>query len=149
MAFRFSLQAVLRLRQSYERLEELRLTMIIAYLGQLRRQLEELLRHRTLAADELVARLQQGMITSEYQFELAAISTLADRQKVLVEQIARAEQQRAAQERAYREAQRRRQILENLRSRQLDSYRLVQARHDQQRLDDLYALHARHLGDAE
>lgn len=140
MAFRFSLQPVLRLRQSYERREELRLATIVAYLSQLRNELEGVLRERFAASENLAARLQAGMISSEYQFELAGLARLWERQHHIVQQIAQAERDRALQEQSYREAQKRRKILENLRARRLAAFRQVQARREQQQLDDVFAV---------
>jgi flagellar FliJ protein len=140
MAFRFPLQAVLQARRSYERREELRLAIITAYLHQLRREFEDLSQQKIMTHRRLTERLREGMIACQYQFEMASMAAIAERQRLMAIEIAKAERRRAAQERAYREAQKSRKTLENLRDRQWAAYRQVQLRRDQQQVDDLFAI---------
>lgn len=138
MPFHFSLQPVFRLRQSLEERERLRLAMIIGYLNQLNQLIEQLDQEKLRVSSALEKTLKAGMTAGELQFELARTAGIELQKKSVRLQIAKLEEQRAAQEQAFREAQRKRKIVENLRDLRLELYRQEEARHEQQRVDDLF-----------
>ena len=138
MPFHFSLQPVYRLRQSLEERERLRLAMIIGYLNQLNQLVEHLDQEKLRVSRGLEERLKAGMTAGELQFELARVAAFEQQKKGVRLQIAKLEEQRAAQEQAFREAQRKRKIVENLRDLKLELYRQEEARREQQRVDDLF-----------
>lgn len=140
MSFHFSLQPVFRLRQSLEERERLRLAMIIGYLNQLNQLIQQLDQERRQVSSGLEQRLKAGMTAGELHFELARKAALEQQKKGLRQQLAKLEEQRAAQEQAFREAQRKRKIIENLRDLKLELYRQEEARREQQRVDDLFGL---------
>jgi flagellar protein FliJ len=140
MSFHFSLQPVFRLRQSLEERERLRLAMIIGYLNQVNQLLEKLDQEKLRVASGLEERLKAGMTAGELHFELARKAAIEQQKKSLRQQLAKLEEQRAAQEQAFREAQRKRKIVENLRDLKLELYRQEEARREQQRVDDLFGL---------
>jgi len=140
MSFHFSLQPVFRLRQSLEERERLRLAMIIGYLNQMNQLLERLDQEKLRVASGIEERLKTGMTAAELQFELARKVAIEQQKKGLQLQLAKLEEQRAAQEQAFREAQRKRKIVENLRDLKLELYRREEARREQQRVDDLFGL---------
>ena len=144
MAFHFSLQPVLRLRLSLEERERLRLALIIGYLNQLNAHRQQLDEDKLQISNSLAERLKVGLLAAELHFERARMSSIDKQKQFLLQQIAKLEQQRVAQEQAFREAQRNRKILEKLREDQYELYRLELARREQQRVDDLFGLrHAR------
>ena len=140
MAFHFSLQPLLRLRKSYERLARQRLEVITHQLAQLQEQSAALRKAQAAAAETLAARMENGLTGAELQFAVDCSLVREKRQVALTEQMAAVAQQRQSQMVAFRRAQQNRQIVENLRNRQLETYELIQARRDQQQLDDLFLL---------
>jgi len=140
MAFRFSLQAVLRLRRSYERRERLRLEIITRRRLHTQQQIDELKSEILEANDRLARTLQAGMPAVELHLEVAQANARAKRQEVLAEQLAKLTQEHRAQQVAYQHAQQQRQIIENLRARLFAIYQQIQARREQQQLDDLFLI---------
>ena len=69
MAFRFSLQSLLRLRRSYERRERLRLEVLTRQLVQVRQQLEAVHQDKLTARRRWAQQLRKGMFGAEMQFE--------------------------------------------------------------------------------
>lgn len=141
MAFRFSLQPLLRLRASYERAEYLRLLGLAGIITKIRRQIESLDQESRSARARMRLKLAAGMHVGEIQFEAACEKVRNDQSRMLSARLAdlivREEKQRVA----YQTARQKREILENLRDRQFAAYRREQARHEQQVLDELYLLH--------
>jgi len=140
MAFRFSLQALLRVRQSSEERERRRLALLNMQIGQLHQEDEMLNQQRVLAWAQISHGLRAGMSGAELQFETASMATLAYRQEELRKQIARLQQEHIVQERLFREAQKQRKVLGNLRERKLRDYLQVRGRREQQQVDDLFIL---------
>ena len=140
MAFRFSLQAVLRLRRSYERRERLRLEIITRRRLHTQQQIDELKSEILGAKDRLARTLQKGMPAVELHLEVAQANVRAKRQEVMAEQLAKLTQEHRAQQVAYQHAQQQRQIIENLRARLFAIYQQIQARREQQQLDDLFLI---------
>jgi len=140
MPFRFSLRAVLRCRESFERRERQRLQVIIREAVKAQQKREQAKLERTNALILLQKKLQQGMTAVEMQFELACDRARVRRIAACNDQITKLEDLRRRQLEIFRHAQQQRKILENLRDRQLAAYRLVQARRTQQQLDERYIL---------
>jgi flagellar protein FliJ len=138
MAFRFPLQALLRVRQSCEERERLRLALLNNQIGRLLQEREILNQKRVLAWTQIFNALGTGMSGAELQFELASMAVLGHRQEELRNQIAKLQQERIAQERSFREAQKQRKILDNLRERRLRDYLQVRGRREQQQVDDMF-----------
>ena len=140
MPFRFSLQAVLRCRESFERRERQRLQIIIREVVKARQQWEQAKLDRTNALGQFQKKLHQGMTAMEMQFELACDRTRIRRIAALNDQVTKLEDLRRRQLEVFHKAQQERKILENLRERQLDAYRLVQSRREQQQMDDRFLI---------
>ena len=140
MSFRFSLQAVLRCRESFERRERLRLQMIIRELVRTQQQREEAQRDRANAQNELKTKLRQSINATEMQFELACDRARLRRIDALREQVAKLEDLRRRQLEVFQRAQQQRKILENLRERQFAAYQLIQKRREQERMDDRFLI---------
>jgi len=140
MPFRFSLQAVLRCRESFEQRERQRLQMVIRELVKAQAQREEAKRERENAQNELKSKLRQGMNATELQFELACDRSRVGRITALTDQVAKLEDLRRRQLEVFHNAQRQREILQNLRDRQLAAYQLIQRRREQQQMDDRFLI---------
>ena len=140
MPFRFSLQAVLRLRESFERRERQRLEVVTREVVKARQQRELAKLDRANALNRLQKTLHQGMSAMEMQFELACDRTRIRRIAAMNDHLAKLEDLRRRQLEVFRKAQQQRKILENLRDRQIAAYRLVQDRRTQQQMDDRFLI---------
>jgi len=144
MPFRFSLQAVLRCRESFERRERQRLQFIIREAVRAKQQWDHAKFDRANALTELQEKLLQGMTAVEMQFELACDRTRVRRIGAWNDQVTKLEGLRQRQLEIFRHTLQQRKILENLRDRQLAAYRLVQSRRTQQQMDERFLItHAR------
>lgn len=140
MAFRFSLEPVLRLRVSYERLERLRLLAIAAMLVRVREELSAAAREEVAARSARKEMLSRGAAAAELQFGVSAERARARRNRELFDRLTALERQHAKQGRAFQIARRRREIVQNLRERKLREYARQQARRTQQDLDEIWLL---------
>jgi flagellar export protein FliJ len=147
MAFHFRLQPLLRLRQSLEERERLRLTLILSAINQLRLQCERLDHDAANTAQDLCKQLATGMTAADVQLVGIGIVSSRHRKELLLQKIAAMTEQRNHQERAFRDAQRRRKVLERLRDLQLEAYKRDQGRREQQRLDDEFGLRRARLAE--
>jgi flagellar protein FliJ len=144
VAFRFSLQAVLRCRESFERRERQRLQMIAREVVKAQQQKDQETVERATSLAEFQKRLHEGMNVMELQFELATDRARLRRIAALKDHFAKLEDLRRRQLEVFRKAQQQRKILENLRERQLAAYQLIQSRREQQQMDDRFLItHAR------
>jgi flagellar protein FliJ len=140
MSFRFSLQAVLRCRESFEHRERQRLQMITREVVKAQQQRDEAKLDRTNALDQLQKKLQQGMTAMEMRFELAFDRARVRRIAALNDQFTKLGNLRRRQLDVFRKAQQQRQVLENLRDRQLAAYQMIQTRREQQQMDDRFLI---------
>jgi len=138
MAFRYSLQAILRLRQSLERQEEQRLFAIAAIVGRLRGEIEWIEEIRLEARRSALARLMQAGLGAELQFASVCDEAYARRQDQLQRDMQTAEKKRVEQLRIYQMARQKRETFEGLRDRQEAVYKLDAARREQQRADEMF-----------
>ena len=140
MAFRFSLEAVLRLRLSYERLERLRLLALAAMIVRLRDEIAAAAREESVARNARHEMLGRGAMAAELQLGVSAEMARARRNRELAERLAALLRQHVKQSRAYQAARRKREILEHLREKKLREYRREQSRRAQQTLDELFLI---------
>jgi flagellar protein FliJ len=140
MAFKFTLRAVLRCRESFEHRERQRLQVITRELVRSQRQKEQVLRNRAAAQQELKQRLSQGLSAVELQYEQATDRVRVRQIASLNEHIGKMIHLRRRQIEVFQKAQQQRKVIENIRDRQLSAYRLLQARKEQQQMDDRYLL---------
>jgi flagellar FliJ protein len=140
MPFRFSLEPVLRLRLSYERLERLRLLAIAAMLVRVKQEIAAAAREEAAARNTRQQMLARGAAAAEIQLGVSAERARARRNRELFDRVASLERRHSKQARAYQIAKRNREIVENLRERKLHEYRREQNRREQQRIDELYVL---------
>jgi|SRR5215831_1419206 len=140
MAFRFSLEAVLRLRTSYERLEKLRLLAIGAMIVRLQEEISAAASADAQARGARREMLLRGATSVELQFDAARAAVRADIKNGFLQKLAALQKQKVRQATAYQAARRKRELLEALRDRRLREYQREQARRQQQVLDELYLL---------
>ena len=140
MAFQFRLQAVLRVRQSFEKQEEQKLAAAVGEVTRLRtmlartreqltstvRRLSRLLAGGTTGADLHLLHFEQMLVERRQQ---ALAATLSIALKKVQEQQSRLQ-----------EARKKRKALEELREKQLALFLLTEGRREQQKLDDAFLL---------
>ena len=149
MPFHFSLQAVLRWRESFERSERLRLQMISSEVVKAQQLRDQAKVDRTSNLSAFQKSLHQGMNAMELQFELASDRARQRRIAALNDHVTKLEDLRRRQLDVFRKAQQQRKILENLRERQLAAYQVTQSRREQQAMDDRFLLtHARQFSES-
>jgi len=147
VSFRFSLQPVMRLRESLERRERMRLLLLGSQITQMRQRLQGLEQEKETVRQQLSTQLMRGIAGTDFCLATSEIAAFEQRKDVLARQIVALEEKRREQQNAYQEAQRQRKILDNLRDRYLQTYRLEQSRRQQQQVDDLFMLRRRRITD--
>jgi flagellar export protein FliJ len=140
MPFRFPLEAVLRVRRSFERLEHLRLLALAAMIARVRRELESRDKQSSLAKHEFQQELMAGSTGAELHFELARGKMRLQQRLTLENRLLELARHHKKQQLAFLAARRKREILENLRTRRLDVYQREQARREQQQIDELFLI---------
>jgi flagellar export protein FliJ len=144
MAFHFPFEAVLRVRRGQERVERLKLEAIASEQARAKGQLDQMTEQFFESRRRFQRQMGQGTSGSELQFENARSELVAAARRALQVHILELEQQRLNQVRAYIKARQRREILENLRARQLEIFRQSLSRREQQQLDDLFLMRQSH-----
>jgi flagellar export protein FliJ len=144
MAFQFSLKALMRLRESVEKAELLRLQTIAAQAVQMRLGIESLDGEIQTRRQEILEQAASGISGAE--LHLAALSEAASQQRraAMLAKLLEIEQARKKQQLRYTHARQQREILSNLRERQLSAYMREQARRDQQQVDELFLIRRAH-----
>lgn len=144
MAFRFTLAAVLRVRDGLARREEARLQAANQDCMQARAALD------TCRAEHLAFRrqnaeaLRAGGSGAELEFVTACQRNFARREEALEQRRAELEAVRKEREAAYLRARRDLMAIETLRDEQRAAYEAEQARRAQAAQDELFAMRARH-----
>lgn len=140
MPFRFSLQAVLHLRQSLEHQQELRLRAAQQQVMRVQHLIEQTEVRRQELYRAQSQQLGQGITAAELRFEMQCDAELLRQRAELVGQRARAQKQQEEQRKIFQQARRGRETLESVRDRQLRLYEQKAARREQQAQDDLFLL---------
>ncbi|HEY7825332.1 MAG TPA: flagellar FliJ family protein [Candidatus Acidoferrales bacterium] len=140
MAFRFSLQPILRLRASVERLEQLRMLLLAAQIARVEREIISLEENLSAARQLRLSSLSEGVSAAELHFDGAREKTRADQIRALHDVLTGFRRRHDEQRRLYQAARQKREILENLRKRRFEEYRHEQLRRDQQRLDEAFLM---------
>jgi flagellar export protein FliJ len=138
MGFHFSLDTVLRFRESVEQKEELALRQIQLEIAGLRRTIQDVtaaIAHAQKARDKA---MRQTMPAAHLQAMVSEAEAAVERKKKLVASLEELEQQHAEQLKEWQAAHRKRQMLSDMEARQFDAYELEQVKAQQKRLDDLF-----------
>jgi flagellar export protein FliJ len=141
MAFQFTLEAVLRFRQSLEDRERLRLESLLARRSVLLYELEQ----SQAASLQLQEHLQRGLIAhptpaAEIHFSVARLDAIAGQQKRWQRQLQELQTAVAEQMLRFQQERRKREVLDSLHDSQWREYRVLQQRREQARLDELHLL---------
>lgn len=139
MPFQFSLSALLRLRLSFERREELRLAGATQALAKCDQQLADLAGQEIAFREQLLEAMRPGAPGAELRFQQACLDSAAHSRQQLLGQRQQLVEALERQRRAFQLARRDREILEELRDRQQHEWTVEQDRRSQQSLDDLFA----------
>ena len=142
MAFRFSLAAVLRFRESVEKREELALQKILAEMARVRREIEQIDAAIAASHNACNEAMENPVPALHIQDMLSDIEAATERRNKLLESLLALDKQRALQTQKYQAANRDRQMLTDMRTKQRDIYEQVRARTDQKFLDDIFAARA-------
>ncbi len=138
MAFRFSLAAVLRLREIHEQREERLLTRILAQVTQTREAISNLDLQLAQAASRREAELRRRMTAIELHVAYGLSAMLKESKQLREQQLVQFEQQRDKQIAVYRRAHQGRELLTNMRQEQQEEFLTEQGRKEQKALDDLF-----------
>ena len=141
MPFHFSLQPILKLRMSYERLERLRLLGLVAVMVRVREEMAVLEQESADARRRLQQTLGTGLAGVELQLEAGCEKLRADRKQALEARLTDLSQKHEKQRLIYLNARQKREILENLRDRKWEEYRREQNRREQRQVDEMHLLH--------
>ncbi len=144
MAFRFTLAAVLRVRDSLARREEARLQAANQDCMQARAALEACRAEHLAFRRQNAEALRAGGTGAELEFITACQRNFARREEALERQRAALEAVRQEREAAYLRARRDLMAIETLRDEQRAAYEAEQARRTQAAQDELFAMRARH-----
>jgi flagellar export protein FliJ len=140
MTFQFSLASVLLFRQRIEHQQELLLQESNQRVERIRMEIENADSAMTNIAQRESLQLTSGVSAAELQFDLLCRSALVRHRHKLEKEMAKAEQLCSARRGAFREARRQREVLDTLKSHQLELYRQQETRQEQRSADDLFLL---------
>jgi flagellar export protein FliJ len=140
MAFRFTLKAVLRVRESLEKAELQRLQAIASQVAGTRTEIESLDMDMESVRRQACEAVAIGVSGAELRFDALRETVYQERRVALVKKLEELEQLRRAQQQRYTKARQQREILSNLRQRQLAAYQLEQLRREQQQADELFLI---------
>lgn len=139
MAFRFTLEQVLRVRQSIERREELALQRAELEVARVLRRIEELTEELAAASRKREEALKQPMQAYLLQGMDAEITAITEARQTMFDTLKIVQGQRDQQRKIYQAAHNGRQMLTDLEKEQRDEYELEEVKAQQRTLDDLFA----------
>ena len=138
MGFQFSLQGLLRVRESFERKEEQKLAAAIGELKRLKMMLASV-REQLTATDDRLSRILAGGTTGAHLHLLCFERMLLEyREQALTEHVSTALKLVQEQRTCLQEARQKRKVVEDLRQKELTLFLLAEGRRDQQKLDDTF-----------
>lgn len=140
MGFHFAFEALLRLRQSLEHQQELRLRAANQQVAKVGRAIDQLDEEAKRLRAESSEHLTSGSTSAEIRYTLNSMDALRARRQELEQMAQRVSSIRDQQEALFRQARQERETLEILRKQQLQRYERNQVRRQQQRLDELFLL---------
>lgn len=139
MAFRFTLEQVLRVRESVERREELMLQRAEAEVAVALRRIEELTEQVVQIGRRREESMKQPLAAFELQSMDAEINATIEERKAMLVTLQTLQNRRDEQRKVYQAAHNGRRMLTDLEEQQRDEYEQEQVRVQQRRLDDLFA----------
>ncbi|MGA2096656.1 MAG: flagellar FliJ family protein [Candidatus Acidiferrum sp.] len=142
MAFRYTLESLLRLRRSMERQEEQRLFVLATEVARLRTQIECLYQEDFESRRIELREMTSGSSGASLQYMAICAAASESTRKKLALQLEEAERKRLNQLRVYQAAHQKREILEGLLERKETAYELEAARQEQQLADEAFLMRA-------
>src|ERR1700733_6399593 len=124
MAFHFTLKGLLRLRLSLEKAELQKLQAIAGDVARARAEIESVENQLDAQRRAFDAILAEGLTAAEWHFEIAMEASWRALHSELLKKIAALEEKRKQQQARYVHAHMQREILSNLKERQLAAYEL-------------------------
>lgn len=137
MAFRFALAAVLKYRESLEQREYLALERIQQEIVQTETALQQCEERRSAATQRREDALRRCVTSVHLQAAYEEETALEEQGEKLRVQLRQLQVKRQNCLKAYELARRNRELLDELRMRQLDAYRRDQVKREQATLDDI------------
>jgi flagellar export protein FliJ len=138
MGFHFSLETVLRFRESVEQREELALQKTQLEIAGVGRAIDRATAEIASAQRARERAMQQAIPAAQLQAMVRDADAAVEKKKHLVAMLQELEKQRAEQMNAYQAAHRKRRMLSDMETRQQDAYEREQVRTQQKQLDDLF-----------
>lgn len=140
MAFVFSLNALLRLREIHEKAEFQTLQGITAQVYAVRAEIEALDNSTAELNRNIYRESVEGLSGAELHFHATRTVAREAHRKMLSAKLLELEKARQAQLARYVESRQQREILSTLRQQQLEAYELEQARRAQREIDELFLM---------
>jgi flagellar export protein FliJ len=140
MGFEFGLQGLLRVRESFERKEELKLAVAIGELKRLKVLLASIRGELASTGDRISNLLAGGTTGADLHLLCFEKMLLERREQALAHIVSTALKEVQQQQIRLKEARQKRMVLEDLREKQLALFLLVEGRRDQQKLDDIFLM---------
>ncbi len=138
MPFRFSLAAVLRIREGIEEREERALETIQIEIAKTLHAIDDIDRQHVEEAQDRERLLSAKALAANVQLTVFAQEELRERRKALQKQLQKLIAERELQLKKYEEAHRNREMLTGIRQRQREQYDVEFARRQQKILDDVF-----------
>lgn len=138
MAFRFTLESLLRHRRNIERLRELLLQQVDAEVARVRVDIFGVEAQTAQLHQSEAVSLRTEMRASELQWDEAQRSALHSHRQRLKKKLEEAQQKRSARLVEFQLAKRQREALETLHQQEWEIYRAETERREQGRLDDMH-----------
>lgn len=140
MTFRFSLQPLLRLRESEEHRELHALGACIQRRARIAQGIAEIKEELRRTQTALETSIESSLHCVELQFETRRMAAMREEHTRLQVRLRESEEALRAQQNRYRAAMQMRQILENLRERRLRAFLLDRARRESNQSDELFLI---------
>jgi flagellar export protein FliJ len=138
MGFHFSLETVLRFRESVEQGEELELQKTQLEIAGVTRAIERATAEIEKAQKAREKAMKRAIPAAQVQDMLREAESAIEKKKQLEAMLQGLERQRDERMKAWQAAHRKRQMLSDMETRQLDAYEQEQVRAQQKQLDDLF-----------
>jgi len=138
MGFEFTLEGLLRVRESFEKQAELKLAVASGQLKRLEAMLALAREQLTSTDNRLGELLAQGATGCDLHLLCLEKAILERREQSLAESVAAALTEVQKLRARLQEAQQKRKILDRLRQKQLSRFLLIESRRGQQEIDDAF-----------
>jgi len=138
MAFRFSLAAVLKFRESLEQQAYLALERIQQEIAQMERRIQKCEERLAVAVGRREKELRRGIASVHLQAAYDEELALQKQREAFLAKLQELLAKRQECLKAYEIARQKREILDDLRTRQFDAYHREQLKRQQKMLDDIF-----------